>query len=170
MLSCSSKIVSFVNPKAKFSTFETYILVNPKIDRSELADDSKLAFQLIKSAIQSEMNTREYRESSVSPDLTLRYEITSSTRVQTDATQDPFSPFVQVNTRTIHEGILLLELYDARKKLVWQGSYDLQQESKEKRLQKVIENAVGKIFTSYPYRALNKQPDPELAVYKKKSK
>jgi len=164
---CSDKIVSFVNPKAKFNTFETYRMVNPKVDRSEIADDNNPVFLAIKSEIQEEMSRRNYRISSVKPDLTLRYEVTSSTRVQNDAMQDPFSPFMRVNSRTIHEGILLLELYDVRKKLVWQGSYDLKQERKEKKLKRVIKNAVGKIFTTYPHKALTSSPDPQLTVFKK---
>ena len=164
---CSNKVVSFVNEKAKFKTFETYRMVSPKVDRSEIADEDDILFQTIKSEISREMDRRSYVPSSVSPDLLLRYELTTSTRVQTDATQDPFSPVVRVNTRTIHEGVLLLELYDSRKKLVWQGSYDLEQERKEKKLRKIIHNAVGKIFTTYPYRALSNHEDAGLKEFKK---
>lgn len=164
---CNSRIVSFVNPKANFKSFATYRMVSPKLDRSEIVDDTNPVFLAIKEEIQQEMSRRNYSRSSVSPDLTLRYEVTSSSRVQTDSRQDPFSPFVQMNSRTIHEGVLLLELYDANKKLVWQGSYDLRQERKEKKLQKVIENSVSRIFTTYPYKALTSKPDLELTEVQK---
>ncbi|MEM6643681.1 MAG: DUF4136 domain-containing protein [Bacteroidota bacterium] len=164
---CSQKIVSYNNPKAAYQTFETYLLVSPKMN-SKLSEETSLAYELIAENIQKEMSRRGYEKSTVSPDLTLRYDLTSSTRVETTVNQSLFFPVFQVNTRTIHEGVLLIELYDPRKKLVWQGSYDLDQERKEKRVKKVIENSILKIFTTYPYRAAQRLPDPALTSLKKK--
>ena len=168
LFGCSSKVVSYVNSKSNFKSFATYRMVNPKVDKSQLADDSNLVFQTIKSAISEEMSKRSYKPSAVSPDLTLRYELASTTRVQTNAVRDPFNPFSQFTSNTIHEAVLLLELYDIKKKLIWQGSYDLRQERREKRMTKVINNAVAKIFTSYPYKANDHRPDPSLMEFKKK--
>ena len=170
LFSCSPNIISYQNPDAKYERFETYRIVNLKVDKSQLDKESALVYSTIRKEIEHEMTKRDYALSDVSPDLILRYELTSSSRVQTTAQQVGFSPYYNVSSRTIHESILLLELIDQNKKLVWQGSYDLQQERKESRLVKVIENAVAKIFTSYPYRALMPEPDQALTSLKKKDK
>jgi len=168
LVGCNQRVVTYLNPKSNFGSFESYRVVSPKLDNSKLNKESNLVYDLIKEGIALEMAKRNYEKSTVSPDLTLRYELTSSTRVQTSTNQSPFSPFYQVNSRTIHEAVLLLELYNEQKKLVWQGSYDLQQERKEKRVRKVIENAIGRIFTTYPYKALQKEPDPTLSKFEKR--
>lgn len=167
LIGCSQRIVSYTNPKSKYQSFETYRMVSPKLD-NKLSNETSLAYELIKENITKEMERRDYLLSSVAPDLTLRYEIASSTRVETNTSQSAFFPTFQVTSRTIHEGVLLLELYDKNKKLVWQGSYDLDQERKEKRMVRVIENAIGRIFTTYPYRALQRAPDNTLTEFKKK--
>jgi len=164
---CSQRIISFNNPKSKYQSFETYRIVNPKL-KNRPSDETTLVYDLIVEKITSEMNKRDYTKSAVAPDLTFRYELTSSTRVETTTTQSLYFPAIQVNSRTIHEAVLLFELFDQNKKLVWQGSYDLNQERRERRIRKVIENAVGRIFTTYPYRALQKNPDPSLTEYKQK--
>ena len=164
---CSQRIVSYSNPKANYQSFETYRMINPKLD-NKLGEETSYGYELIKAQIKAEMERRGYQESSVAPDLILRYEITSSTRVQTTTSQSVFFPVFQVNSQTIHEGVLLLELNDENRKLVWQGSYDLNQERREKQIKRVIENAVGRIFTTYPYRARQRKPDEELAEFKKK--
>lgn len=166
---CSQKIVSYTNSKATFQKFETYRLISPKID-NKVGTETSLGYKMIRENIIAEMSRRGYTESMVAPSLILRYELASSTRVETSVNQSFFYPTYQINSRTIHEGILLLELHDQNKKLVWQGSYDLNQEKKEKRIRKVIENAVGRIFTSYPYRASQKDPDPTLTEFKKKAR
>ena len=167
--SCSQKVVSYTNPKSSYQSFETYRIINPKLD-NKLSSESSIAYEQIKKNISNEMARRGYEISSVTPDLILRFELASSTRVQTTTSQSLMYPVYRINSRTIHEGVLLLELLDQNKKLVWQGSYDLNQEKKEKRVIKVIENAVARIFTTYPYRALQKAPDPSLTELKKKTK
>lgn len=166
---CSQKIVSYSNPKSNYQSFETYRIINPRIDNKP-GNETFPAYEVIKENIINEMSKRGYEQSSVAPDLILRYDLASSTRVETTTSQSFFYPVYRINSRTIHEGILLLELHDQNKKLVWQGSYNLNQEKKEKRVKKVIENAIGRIFTSYPYRALQKDPDPSLTEFKKKTK
>jgi len=168
LFGCSNRIVSYINPNSAFKSFATYRMVNPKLDNSQLANNLNPVFHTIKSAISEEMSKRGYELSAAAPDLTLRYELASATRVQTNMNQDPFSPFSRVTSTTIHEAVLLLELYAINKKLIWQGSYDLRQERKEKNIVRVLNDAVAKIFTSYPYRANNAQPDLSLTAFKKK--
>ena len=168
-LGCNPKVVSYLNPKAKFRNYETFRLVSTQLDSEISTDESTRIFDLIKENILEEMDSRDYKRSNITPDLTLRYEMTSSTRVETNANPGfgGFFPPMQLNSRTIYEAILLLELYNENKKLVWQGSYDLKQQRKEKKASKAIEKAVGQIFTSYPYRALSSKKDESLETLRK---
>lgn len=165
---CNPKVVSYLNSKSNFRSFETYRIVSPKVDNNKIDREMSFVFDAIKQNITDEMSRRNYEQSSVSPDLTLRYELTSGTRTETTRQQSFYYPVYNLNTRTIHEAVLLLELYDQRNKLVWQGSYDLDQERKEKRANKVIATAIAKIFTTYPHVALSNEADPTLTEYVKK--
>lgn len=160
VLGCSPRIVSYINPKSDFKSFETYRLVSSKLESKNVTPENTLLFDLIKKDILLQMDKRGYQKSNISPDLLLRYEITSNTRVETINAQNSFSrnPFpFQVNTRTIYESVLLLELFDNKEKLVWQGSYDLSQQKKEKKTEFAIKKAIGYIFATYPYQALSSQ-------------
>lgn len=165
---CTPRIVSYVNPKAKFAQFETYRIVTTKAVSKVVNAENTLVLDLIKESIQNEMTRRSYEISSITPDLTLRYELTSSTRVENNTNQ--IGPYYQpqVNTRTIYESVLLIELYNQKKKLVWQGSYDLGQQRKEKKASKAIEKGVGHIFTTYPYRAKSSEVDESLQTLQNK--
>ncbi|MEQ8904182.1 DUF4136 domain-containing protein [Ekhidna sp.] len=170
--SCSPKVVSYLNTKAPFKQYETYRVVTAKADSKNITPENTLVFDLIKEHIHNQMRARDYEQSNVSPDLTLRYEVTSSTRVESNNTQNNpfyFQPY-QITSRTIYESIILLELFDSNKKLVWQGSYDLRQEKKEKRVSRAIEKAIGYIFTTYPYKANSNQVDESLKTFEKKKK
>lgn len=170
IIGCNPKVVSYQNPKASYSTFETYRVVSPKIDNNQIDKETVTIFNTIRGTIEGQMSKRGYSLSSISPDLTLRYELTSGTRVQTSTQQSPFFRAPMVNSQTIIESFLLLELYNQKQKLVWQGSYDLKQERKERKATIVVENAIARIFTTYPYKALESQPDPSLTIYEKKKK
>lgn len=165
LLGCSQKIVSYINTSATFDQFQTYRIVSPRLNNQ--ANESALAYKHLVSNIEKAMTKRDYQKSSIVPDLTLRYELTASTNVETTTTRSPIYPVYRIDSRTIHQAIILLELTDQNKKLVWQGSYDLKQEKNEKKIEKVIEKAIEKIFTTYPYRALEKHPDPTLTNLKK---
>ena len=169
LLSCSQRIITYLNPKANFQSFETYRLVSPKLN-NKTNEATAGVYEMIKENIYAEMSKRDYLESSVTPHLTLRYELASSTRVETTTSQSFYYPAFQVNTRTIHEAVLLFELFDQNEKLVWQGSYDLNQERREKRVRKVIENAVARIFTTSPYKALQRNPEVSLQEFTKNKK
>lgn len=168
LVACNPKIVSYQNPRAAYRTFESYRLVSPKVDNNQLDSETASIFTKIKEEIEGQMSRRNYQLSSARPDLTLRYEVTSGTSVQTNVQQSFNFPGQTVNSRTITQSSLLLELLDQKNKLVWQGSYDLRQERKEKKVNRVIENAIGRIFTTYPYAAGNNQPIDSLTTYNRK--
>ena len=164
---CSPNVVSYLNPKANYGQFETYRMVTTKAESKIITPENSFLFDMIKESIHHQMDRRDYTISNVSPDLTLRYEVTSSTRVEnsTNAVGPYRTP--QVTTRTIYESVLLVELYNSNKKLVWQGSYDLRQQRKEKKASKAIQRGVGHIFTSYPYRAKSAKVDETLKTIEK---
>ena len=168
-ISCSQQVVSYLNEKSDFRTLETYRIVNPKLNNRQITDspEARLIYETIIEHIENEMTKRGYVKSAIAQDMTLRFELSSGTRVSTNINETPFS--LNVSSRTIHQSILLLELHDRSKKLIWQGSYDLKNEQKEKQIKKVIENAVSRIFTTYPYRAKQASPDESLINTKKKS-
>ncbi|SNS76585.1 protein of unknown function [Ekhidna lutea] len=166
---CSPRVVSYLNENAHFKTFETYRLVSAKSESKNVAPENSMIFDLIRQNIHNEMERRDYIKSNVTPDLTLRYEVVSNTRVENDNNQNfGLYPTFRINSRTIYESILLLELTDQNKKLVWQGSYDLAQEKKEKKASRAIEKAVGHIFTTFPYRAKSTLIDESLKSNNKK--
>lgn len=153
LIGCSPKAIFFVNEKAYDRQSETYFLVIPKIEKNlkEQPNESRSLYAHLEELIKSEMQRKGYQYSTINPDLTLRYEITSSTRTESNTFRDPFRPTFQVSTRTIREGVLWIEAYNAKNKIVWQGSYNLNPARKEKRLQEVLKNAVFKIVETYPF-------------------
>lgn len=168
--SCSPKVVSYLNPKSKFGRYETYRIVTTKAESKIVHPENTLIFDLIRENIQSEMDKRSYKLSNVSPDLTLRYEVTSSTRTETNTNQSSLYFNPQVSSRVIYESVLIVELLNQNKKLVWQGSFDLSQQRREKKISAAIQKAVGHIFTTYPYRALTTREDESLKTFERKSK
>lgn len=164
---CSPKVVNYLNPRARFETFETYHLVNAKIGNRELASETTHLLSVVESRIHHQMQERRgYLLSRANPDLIIRYELVSSTNVQV-ANNSGFYNLPTNSVQVIYESVILLELYH-KKKLVWQGSYDMKQTNKEERNEKSINKAVDLIFTTYPYKALSGLPDSSLASTKKK--
>ncbi|MEP5104054.1 MAG: DUF4136 domain-containing protein [Ekhidna sp.] len=171
LLCCSPKVVSYVNEKAAFKNYETFRIVSAKAESTNVTPENTQIFDLIKENILNQMERREYQLSNISPDLTLRYEVTSSARVETNTNRpSAFYPSYRIYSRTIYESIILIELINENKKLVWQGSYDLRQEKKEKKASRAIEKAVGHIFTTFPYKARSNQTFDELKTLEKKTK
>lgn len=174
ILGCTQKVISYINTDAKFEQFESFRIVSVKLDGRNVAPESTIIFEEIKTQIINQMLIRSYEQSNITPDLTLRYELSSSSRSQqNNNNNNAFNnvigvPTYNISSRTVHESILLLELYNANKKLVWQGSYDLRQEKKEKQTKKAIQNAIEQIFTTYPYIAGSKEINQELTSTKKR--
>lgn len=157
----------FLNPKAQFASFESYSLVNVKINRRQLDPGTTKFLAELESYIKEEMETRRgYQVSNIDPDLILRYELVSNTRNVNNNRQSIYDLRPVINTATVYESVILLELLH-KKKLVWQGSYDLTQSRKASRNEKEIKKAIVSIFTTYPYQAGKAAPNPTLTSQKK---
>jgi hypothetical protein len=167
LISCSPRIIQFVNDQARFDQFNDYIIVGLKgQNMQKIVDDDKI-IDRIEEAIHSELGRRGYAPNKQDPDLIVRYEVISSTKTQdTNQTMSPFQytgygPIY--NFRTVIESILLVEILDAsNQKLVWQASMDLRDHSKTTKRKDVLKAAVERLFDTYLYRAGQKMPDPNL--------
>lgn len=170
--SCSQKVISYLNANAKFEQFTSFRIVSVKLEGRKVQTESTKIFEDIKTQIIDQMSKRSYVQSSISPDLTLRYELSSTSRTEQNNNNNSFNnvigyPNYNISSRTIYESILLMELYDQNKKLVWQGSYDLKQQKKEQKTSIALKNAIEQIFTTYPYTAGSKEINQELTSTKK---
>ncbi len=169
LISCSPKVITFTNPKARFQNFSSYQIVNVKIGKRKLPAEATELLGVIESRIKMEMEEkRNYVTSNIDPDLILRYELVSNTRTDRDNVNNNslfYSP--SYSSRVIYESVILIELLE-NKRLVWQGSYDLRQSRRDARNQNTINKAISLIFTTYPYKAGEARPDPTLTSKKKK--
>lgn len=164
---CSPKVVHYINPTAKFASFESYDLVNVKKSKSGLDPESSSFFQFIEKQIVGHMEQdRNYKPSKINPDLILRYELVSNSRTDANVNRNPLQ-FPTYSVRVLNESVILLELYN-QKKLVWQGSFDLTQSRREEGTEKRMKKAIEYIFTTYPYQAGSARPDPSLTSKKEK--
>lgn len=163
---CQPKIVHYLNERAPIQSFESYSLVNVKTDNKEVSKETRSILEMIGTSIKAEMeNKRFYVSSNINPDLILRYEIVSSTSTQTRNNNNLFNPFSTFSTQAIYQSILLLQLYHD-KKLIWQGSYDLNQSRRDERNERLFEKAIQRIFTTYPYKAKSNKVDEALTSVK----
>ena len=163
--SCAPKAITYLNEEAKFQNFQTYRILNTKLDRTNLSKDGRDILDLLELSIRAKMKERGYQESNLSPDLILRYEISTNRNTSSNADSNPFTP--SVSNRTYMESIILIELSDAHpKKMFWQSSFDLKQQKKELRREQATEDAISEIFYSFPFRAGQRKTDPKLADWK----
>ena len=162
---CSPKALTYLNEETRFDKFQTYRLLNSKLERTNLSKEGRDIMDLLESSIKAEMSKRGYQESNLSPDLVLRYEITTNRFTSTNTGGSPFVP--TISTRTYLQSVVIIDLTDAsQKKMFWQSSYDLEQQSRKLKKEQATEDAISEIFYSYPYRAGQFKPDPQLADWK----
>ena len=167
-VSCSPGIVHYLDKKAAYQAFETYDLVNLKIKKNELNENTRRIVDWVESRIAYQMNDqRRYVSVRDDPDLILRYELISNTNSGARPRTGYYSPFPYNPVLTIYELLILLELYH-KDKLIWQGSHELARSARKKRDEQAIKNAIDLIFTTYPYRSSSAEADLSLITIKKK--
>ncbi len=157
---CSPKVVQFVNDDSEFGRYSTYIMVNNKVNNAELSKEGLELLNSIETQLQQQLERRGYQAITTQPDIIFRYEFISNNNSRTNVNNSPYDPFVTINTRTFRESILLLELTDRKtRKLIWQASIDLKQQHKPLKKQEELKRAIKVLFNTYPYLALNANPD-----------
>ena len=155
LISCSGpRVVSFLNDEMDLRDYHSYKLIGFKADEN-FDVQGMVFFNQLEKAIVQNMDERLFDRSD-RPDLILRYEIVTSQRTenQTSNYYDPYAYYrPQFNyTVSYTEAVLLIEFRDRRKKkLVWQGSLDL--DLTKGKPSDLIGPAVNKIFSTYPYQA-----------------
>ena len=148
-IGCSPKALSFfLEEEAKLEQYQTYRLLNTKLERTNLSKDGREIIEIVEYAIKEKMRERGYEESNLGPDLILRYEIVTNQYGDGSANSGPFGP--PVSSRTFLESLVIIDLLDAEKrKMFWQSSYDMRQESRDIRQEQAVERAVNEIFYNY---------------------
>ena len=164
--SCAPKALTYLNEEdVKFQNFRTYRIINTKLDRTNLSKEGREIIDLVEASLRNKMNERGYEESNLGPDLILRYDISTNRRTESTTNYTPYGP--PVTSRTFLESLIIVDLTDTRRdKMFWQGSYDLRQQSKQLKKEQATEDAINEIYYSFPYRAGQAKPDPELADWK----
>ncbi len=153
--SCAGpKVISFINDDVDLRDYETFRLIRFKGDENS---DAKgiLFFQELEKSILKNMDKRLFDETQ-KPDLIVSYEFVTSQRTENRSTNyyNPYYYYTPTYNYTVNykEGVLLIEFRDRKqKKLVWQGSLDIDFTRGEPR--ELIAEAVDKIFLTYPYAA-----------------
>ena len=150
LVSCSPRVISFVNEEVYDTSKSSFIILNFKNNEKQLSAEGQSLKEPIESNILEEMSLLGFKKiSRQQPDLLLRYELISSLRTRTDVNQIAFSPYSQITTRTLQESALLIELLDEQtRKLVWQGSVDLKQYTKKRKEREALSTAIANIFES----------------------
>ncbi len=149
----TNQTISFLNDDVDLRDYETFWLIS--LDKeNELSVDGLIFYSQLEKAILDNMDKRLFNPSKT-PDLIVRYELVSGQRTQTSQTYNYYNPYsYYMPTRTINyaESILIIEFRDRKKKkLVWQGSLDMQ--FRQGKPDEIIVDAVNEIFETYPYRA-----------------
>ncbi len=169
LMQCAPKVVNFTNERALFDQFETFTVINYKVDNSQLHLPSKQLFDLIETNILKQMERRSYVLSNVSPDLLARYELISNQNTEIRRLDNSYGYYNMpiITSNTFFTSVLLVELINSKsKKIVWQASIDLKQFDKYSDKQKIIESAVLHIFNSFLHKAGTNEVDESLIIKK----
>ena len=122
VIGCSPKALTYLNEETRFDRFQTYRLLNSKLERTNLSKEGREIMDILEASIRSEMKRRGYEESNLSPDLVLRYEISTNRFTSTNNGGGPFAP--TISTRMYLQSVVILDLTDAsKKKMFWQSSF-----------------------------------------------
>jgi len=158
----SSKVVSFNNPDLRNQSYQTYKIITQASD-SLLSDERTIVDELATS-INNEMEIRGYIIDNRKSDLMVRYKFFANNRadITTNRTGRRYGSyydpnFLNFSTRNITESILLIDIHDRKKrKLVWQGSVDLNLSYyKKRKFKEAIPQIVSEIFTTYQLKTTN---------------
>lgn len=162
LLSCSPKVIHFINDSAPFAKYKSYAVINTKSNNTTKSSDTNDLFEIIEESIVSQMNRRGYIGPKSVSDVVIRYELIRSKKtvinnVNPIAAQD-LNFIAPLSTTSYIEGVLLVEMIDiSSKKTVWQASLDLGENKRRQGDKETIDMAVSKIFDTFLYKAGSNQ-------------
>lgn len=165
---CSPRVIHFVNSSANFESYNTFVVVNYKVNNAGLSPEGLEIISGIVEVINGEMIRRGYDISHQDPDLLVRYEIISNQRTEVNQNTSPFYPSLNwgssFSTRTFLESALLIEIMDVEtKKVIWQASVDLNKYRKNNK-DEILQIAITRLFNTYLYRAGSERADESLKI------
>lgn len=161
MASCSSvRVAADYDKNANFNDYKTFAFYKPGIDKAEISDLDK---RRILRAIESEMMNKGFTKSE-NPDILVSIFTKSEQRVDVYNNNwgfggwgwGGFGPgwgwgWNQPNVSTRTEGVLYVDLVDAKKKeLIWQGMGTGYLTQKMDKKEERIQEFVYKIMEKYP--------------------
>ncbi len=162
--SCAPEPIAFLSDKARFQDYESFKLLSPKLNRTNLGQNSATLIDDMEYWLRYGMRERDFEENNLSPDLILRYDLVTNRGTSTSVS--PGFGYAIANTRTFLESTIILELISTEtNKMIWQSSYDLSQKS-GKRSREATESAITDMFYTFPYRAGSKKLDEDLADFR----
>lgn len=166
VVSCNPKIVHYINTKARFTAYQSYVILAGKSSSAaELKDSTSLMWR-IEEQIKNQLEMRGYKQNNDKPDLIVRYDVVSNTETRTPMSPYPFgyySYFNTMNMQTFTQSIILIEILDEKTtKLVWQSSLDMRDLDMKQKKKDPVNGAIQHLFTTYLYRSGSAKPDPSL--------
>lgn len=161
------RVYSNADPQADFAGYSSFGFVErPGTDRGEY---TSLLTGRLQHTTRQAMEARGYRYSDTAPDLLVNFNVSTTTRVESNPTMlgwggyypyrwghyGPWSGWHHDTVREYHEGTLNIDLVDAaQRRLVWEGMA-VTRLGRDPHVQRndTIDAAVAGIFERFPYRA-----------------
>ncbi len=157
---CSNpKYTASVSPLADFARYKTFYCAEylEGINPAEPRYDNEEIRRLIRDAIISEMESRNYRLQDTDPDLLVEFVLIIQNKIDTIAqrtTDYRYWQGFQTDFYNYKTGTILINFVEKTKgELVWQGRADSVLEHDPKNLKKRLAQIIKKIFIKYPYFA-----------------
>ncbi|MCH7512806.1 MAG: DUF4136 domain-containing protein [Bacteroidetes bacterium] len=157
---CSNpKYTASVSPLADFARYETFYCADclEGIDHRMPRYDNEEIRRLIRDALISEMESRNYEMQETYPDLLVELVIVIKNKIDTVAqrtTDYRYWQGFQTDFYNYKVGSIFINIIERKKgEIVWQGRADSVLEQYPKNLKNRIEQIVEKIFKKYPYFA-----------------
>ena len=153
----ANRVVSFNNPAYANRAYQSFRIITLNTDTLNTAD--RTIYDNINREVAKQLEAKGYRPVPRESDLLVRYQLYANNRVE-EVTNNTFWPgpggFNNPNnlffsTRNITKSILLIDLHDRKdRKLVWQGSLDLNYSAYKKRqFDELIPEIIAEIFNTY---------------------
>lgn len=142
-----------------FKKYKTYTLCQADMqveDEKQPLYDNSLNRNLIKKAIENEMNSRGYVREDTSPELLAGFHIIIKDRTVMssncrDFGQYQYWPECRINTYFYTEGTLIIYVTDISKnQVIWQSSAEGVLDIEPREMERVINITVSEIFKKFP--------------------
>lgn len=166
------RLYSTQSPQADFSGYRTYGYV-PQLGTDEPGQPMSLLTQLLRSAVDREMQARGYRQVTGNADLLVNFYVETQEKIQSRTMESPpigvragyygyrrgiygtWATYSETAVTQFTEGTLNIDLVDTRRQeLVWEGvAVGRVTERVRANIRTTVDTVVAQVFEQYPYRA-----------------